>query len=102
MSAIKIIRQVGECADTWYKLQIQHTETVELQLLGNLPTRLCESKTTDELTVVFFCDVHNRHRRDTEFNTVPAYYLQLQSSTVQTKTGTRAGTAAYVAIVTIQ
>ena len=42
-------RQVGECADTWYK---------QIQLPGNLPTRLCESKTTDELTVLLFCDIH--------------------------------------------
>ena len=51
-------RQVGECTNTWYK-RIQHTETVELYLPSNLPTRLqCESKTTDELTVLLFCDVH--------------------------------------------
>ena len=25
---------------------------------GNLPMRLCESKMTDELTVLLFCDVH--------------------------------------------
>ena len=36
--------------------RIQPTETVDLP--GNLPTRLCESKMTDELTVLLFCDVH--------------------------------------------
>ena len=48
-------RQVCECADIWYK-QIQPTETVLLP--SNLPTRLCESETTDGLTVLLFCDVH--------------------------------------------
>ena len=27
-------------------------------MAGNLPTHLCESKMTDELTVLLFCDVH--------------------------------------------
>ena len=30
VSTVKIIRQVGEYADTWYKPQIQSTETVDL------------------------------------------------------------------------
>ena len=54
--------QVGKSADTWYKLWIQHTETVELYLLRNLPMCLCESKMTNGLTVprtvLLFCDVH--------------------------------------------
>ena len=50
-------RQVCECVHTGYK-QIQHTETVWLLLPGNLPTHLCESETTDGLTVLLFCDVH--------------------------------------------
>ena len=36
-------RQVGECADTWYK-QIQHTERAKLLLPGSLPAHLCESR----------------------------------------------------------
>ena len=51
-------RQVGECADTWYKLCIQPTVTMELYLPCNLPTPLCESEMTDGLTVLLFCDVH--------------------------------------------
>ena len=31
---------------------------VELYLPGNLPTFLCESETTDGLTVLLFCDVY--------------------------------------------
>ena len=30
VSAVRIIRQVGECADTWYKPWIQPTGTVDL------------------------------------------------------------------------
>ena len=37
-------RQVGECADAWYK-QIQPTERVELLPPDNLPMHLCESET---------------------------------------------------------
>ena len=51
-------RQVDECTSTWYK---------HISLLGQWSCscqatcqrrRLCESKTTDELTVLLFCDVH--------------------------------------------
>ena len=51
-------RQVDECTSTWYK---------QISLLGQWSCscqatcqrrRLCESKTTDELTVLLFCDVH--------------------------------------------
>ena len=50
-------RQVGECADTWFK---------QISLLGqwscSCPAtcqRACvNQKTTDELTVLLFCDVH--------------------------------------------
>ena len=56
VSAMKIIdedRLVN--AQTRYK-RIQLTETVELYLPGNLPTRLqCELKTTNELAVLLFC-----------------------------------------------
>ena len=45
---------------------------------------LCESETTDGLTVLLFCDVHiDVHRRDTELTTVPAYYLCMQRQTDQ-------------------
>ena len=39
---------------------IQPTERVDLLTLlpGNLPMRLCESETTDGLTVLLFCDIH--------------------------------------------
>ena len=40
-------RQAGECADTWYKQQIQPTETC-----------CCQSETTDGLTVLLFCDIY--------------------------------------------
>ena len=51
-------RQVGECADTWYK----HISLLR-QWSCSCPAtcqrwRLCESKTTDKLTVLPFCDVH--------------------------------------------
>ena len=51
-------RQVGECADTWYKPCIQPTETEELYRPSNLSTLLFESETTNGLTVLLFCDVH--------------------------------------------
>ena len=31
---------------------------MDLLLPGNLPTHLCESETTDGLTVALFCDIH--------------------------------------------
>ena len=50
-------RQVGECADTWYK-RIQPTDRDELLLPSNLPTRLCKSETTNGLIVLLFCGIH--------------------------------------------
>ena len=51
-------RQVGECADIWYK----HINLLR-QWSCSCPAtcqcrRLCESKMTDELTALPFCDVH--------------------------------------------
>ena len=48
------LRQVGECADTWYKL-IQPNEL--LLPTCNLPTSFCESETTNGLTALLFCDI---------------------------------------------
>ena len=56
VSAVKIInwRQVSEsCADTWHKwIQLLRQGSCSCPV-GNLPTRLWESKTTDELTVLW-------------------------------------------------
>ena len=45
-------------ADTWYK-RINGFSLLRQWKPSNLPTRLCdESKMTDELTVLLFCDIH--------------------------------------------
>ena len=94
-------RQVGECADTWYK-QIQPTETEELQLPGNLPTHLCQSETTDGLTVLLVCDVHIDI--DMALNLLQCLCVICGCRAVQTNSAETSltGTAGDVAIVRIK
>ena len=70
-------RQVCEsCADTWYKwTQLLRQWSCSCPV-GNLPTRLWESKTTDELTVLWR-SCWQRH--NTELTTVPACYFWMLS-----------------------
>ena len=74
-------RQMSECTDTWYKW-IQYTEIVELLLPGNLPMRLCESETTNGLTVLLFCDIYIYwHGRSAKLTTVPVCHFWMHSHT---------------------
>ena len=92
-------RQVDECADTWYK-RIHPTETVELQLPCNLPMCLCESKTTDELTVLL-TDVHID--KGTTLTLLQCLRVICGCRAIQTNSAETplACTAGFVAIVTI-
>ena len=77
-------RQVGKCADTSYK-RIHIPVDSGAVAARQLPTRLqCESKTTDErtvLTAVFNLWCSYRQRRDTELTAMPAGCRAIQTVT---------------------